>query len=76
VERQWRSTGYDLYAPGFEWPTGVSVGERYAEVCAFVAAVAEALRVKGVSVRDLIDAQSFIWLRFTCGPTLHRPADG
>jgi hypothetical protein len=66
--------GYELYAPGFAWPTGVTVGERYSEMCAFVAAVADGLRAKDVPVLDLIDAQSFLWLRFRWGPSLHAPS--
>lgn len=65
---------YELYAPGFAWPTGVSVGERYAEMCTFVEAVADALRARDVPVLDLIDAQSFLWLRFRWGPSLHAPS--
>ncbi len=65
---------YEVYAPGFAWPKGVTVGERYSEMCAFVSAVADALRTNNVPVRDLIDAQSFIWLRFRWGPSLHATA--
>jgi hypothetical protein len=68
-------TGYELYAPGFKWPEGVSMGERYEEACEFVAAVRDALQAKGVLVRDLIDAQSFIWLRFRFGSILHGSSD-
>ena len=40
------------------------MGEIYAEVCDFVRSVAEELKSHGVPVRDLIDAQSFVWLSF------------
>jgi AAA domain (dynein-related subfamily) len=55
--------GYERYAPGAAWPKG-TMGEIYAEICAFVQAVAEELKEQGVPVQDLIDAQSFIWLSF------------
>lgn len=55
--------GYERYASGRAWPKG-TMGEIYEEVCAFVRAVAEGLKDHGVPVRDLIDAQSFIWLSF------------
>jgi MoxR-like ATPase len=38
-------------------------GERYEMSCEFVRGVADALRGHGVAIRDLIDAQSFIYLR-------------
>jgi hypothetical protein len=47
---------------GVVWPTG-SAGARYERICDFVNAVGEALRSSGVPVRDMIDSQSFIWLR-------------
>lgn len=53
--------GYQSYAPESPWPKG-TMGDVYAGVCDFVQAVAAELRRQGVPVRDLIDAQSFIWL--------------
>lgn len=55
--------GYQRYAPDSAWPKG-SMGEIYAQVCEFVQAVAAELKAQGDPVRDLIDAQSFIWLGF------------
>jgi MoxR-like ATPase len=46
---------------GLEWPKGTA-GERYERICSFVIEVFDALREAGVPVRDLIDAQSFLWL--------------
>lgn len=37
-------------------------GEKYASACEFVAKVRETLLKRGVQARDMIDAQSFIWL--------------
>jgi hypothetical protein len=68
--------GYEHYTRRIEFPSsGCSRGEAYAEVCGFVASIAEALRAHGVPVRDLIDAQSFIWLRFCWGDKVHTAAD-
>ena len=53
--------GYEIYATGEEWPKG-SAGTRYVAVCDFVHAVFEELVSQGVPVRDMIDAQSFVWL--------------
>lgn len=47
---------------GAEWPQG-SAGQRYEAVCALVSEVGEGLKAHGVTVRDLIDAQSFLWLK-------------
>ena len=44
------------------WPKQQG-GELYATVCGFVQAVADALRRQGAPIEDLIDAQSFLWLR-------------
>ncbi|MDQ6884557.1 MAG: AAA family ATPase [Candidatus Dormibacteraeota bacterium] len=55
--------GYEQYAAGTDWPNG-TMGETYTAVCEFVGAVAQELRAKGVPVRDLIDAQSFVWIKF------------
>jgi hypothetical protein len=44
------------------WPRG-SAGERYEVMCEFVQSVREELIRLGVPARDMIDAQSFIWLR-------------
>jgi MoxR-like ATPase len=38
-------------------------GERYEMSCEFVRGVADSLRAHGVAIRDLIDAQSFVYLR-------------
>lgn len=56
--------GYDYYAPRLEWPKGCSLGELYEDVCGFVKSIEQELRERGVPVQDLIDAQSFMWLRF------------
>lgn len=53
----------DAYLGPTAWPSGTA-GERYEGVCAFVAAVRDALAAAGLPVTDLIDAQSFLWLRF------------
>lgn len=50
-----------LEAVGAVWPS-VSGGQRYAEVCALVQQVYHALKEQSVPVRDLIDAQSFLYL--------------
>jgi MoxR-like ATPase len=47
---------------GGEWPEGTA-GQRYEGVCKLVREVASALTAHGVPVRDLIDAQSFLWLK-------------
>lgn len=48
---------------GVDWPTTGTAGSRYATVCEFVLGVQESLRSQGVAVEDMIDAQSFLWLR-------------
>lgn len=70
---------YDRYAPGTDWPGG-SLGEVYGQVCEFVQSVAQEFHAKGLPVKDLIDAQSFIWIKFRStekptvqAPTLARP---
>ena len=55
--------GYKRYAPGTEFPGG-SAGEKYAAVCEFAKEIESALEAGGAPVEDLIDAQSFVWLRF------------
>jgi 5-methylcytosine-specific restriction protein B len=45
-----------------QWPAG-SRGTLYATLCEFVRAVFTDLRQQGAPARDLIDAQSFLWLR-------------
>lgn len=55
--------GYKRYAPGAEFPGG-SAGEKYAAVCEFVKEIESALQSGGAPAEDLIDAQSFVWLRF------------
>jgi MoxR-like ATPase len=47
---------------GAEWPQGTA-GHRYAGVCELVRQAGDALKTHGVPVRDLIDAQSFLWLK-------------
>jgi AAA domain (dynein-related subfamily) len=54
---------YDRYMPGIDWPNG-SLGEIYGEVCEFVQSVADDLRAHDLPVKDLIDAQSLIWIKF------------
>src|SRR5207247_597391 len=44
------------------WPK-LQGGPLYEHVCEFVQAVSDALTAEGVPVRDLIDAQSFLYLR-------------
>jgi hypothetical protein len=44
-----------------DWPRGTA-GERYEQLCRFVGEVFEGLRQAEIPVRDLIDAQSFLWL--------------
>jgi len=65
--------GYELFAPGVEWRKGGG-GRKYAEMCDFVEAVAASLRGQGVPVRDLIDAQSFIWISASDGGSIARNA--
>jgi hypothetical protein len=65
---------FDAYLGPTAWPTGTA-GERYERICAFVAAVHDTLETKGVPVVDLIDAQSFIWLRFE-KPAVAPPGPG
>jgi MoxR-like ATPase len=48
---------------GVDWPTPGTAGSTYSAVCEFVYAVQESLRSQGVAVEDMIDAQSFVWLR-------------
>lgn len=55
--------GYERYAPDSSWPKG-SMGQIYAQMCEFVQAVFAELEAHGVAVRDLIDAQSFVWIGF------------
>lgn len=43
------------------WPRA-SGGKRYAEVCELVRMTAQALKERGVPARDLIDAQSFLYI--------------
>lgn len=59
----------DAYLGPTAWPTGTA-GERYEWVCAFVAAVRDTLKTAGVPVADLIDAESFLWLRFETPPAV------
>ena len=56
-------SAYRRYTPQTEWPVGTR-GQVYAEVCEFVASVAETLKKQGVQLVDLIDAQSFIWIKY------------
>lgn len=65
--------GYEQYAPDVPWPKG-TMGDVYAGVCEFVQAVAAELKRQGVPVRDLIDAQSFIWLSFGAAEAMEEPA--
>lgn len=51
-----------LESLGGEWPHGTA-GQRYAAICELVADVFSQLKAHGVPVADLIDAQSFLWLR-------------
>lgn len=52
-----------------EWPGG-TLGERYEQVVSFVVDVRHALKRQGAPVRDMIDAQSFLYLRETIGESL------
>ncbi len=49
---------------GVDWPATGTAGGRYATVCDFVEGVRESLREQGVRAEDLIDAQSFLWMRW------------
>jgi hypothetical protein len=49
-----------------EWPKG-TLGEVYSEVVDFVNDVGEALERQGAPIQDLIDAQSFLYLREQLG---------
>lgn len=51
-----------------KWPSG-SMGRIYEEVVRFVGDVRTALEVQGAPVQDLIDAQSFLYLREDLAPT-------
>lgn len=51
-----------LEALGGEWPHGTA-GERYAAICRMVMEVFDQLKQHGAPVADLIDAQSFLWMR-------------
>jgi len=53
--------GFETFAQGHEWPKG-SAGTRYVGVCDFVHSVFGELATRGIPVKDMIDAQSFIWL--------------
>lgn len=55
--------GYERYAPDISWPKG-TMGDIYEDVCKFVKSVAGELKKQKVPVKDLIDAQSFIWLKY------------
>jgi hypothetical protein len=65
--------GYQRYAPDSAWPKG-SMGEIYAQMCDFVQAVAAELQRHRVPVRDLIDAQSFVWIGFNTAKEREKPA--
>jgi|SRR5580700_8008806 hypothetical protein len=47
---------------------GCSRAEVDDDVCTFVRAIGDGLRAHGVPVRDLIDAESFIWVRYRLAP--------
>jgi AAA domain (dynein-related subfamily) len=49
---------------GIEWPASGTAGNKYAAVCEFVAGVRDSLREQSVAAEDLIDAQSFLWMRW------------
>ncbi|MBE0429703.1 MAG: AAA family ATPase, partial [Thermoleophilia bacterium] len=55
--------GYEHYAPTASWPKG-TMGEIYSEVCEFVKSVADELKRQKAPIKDLIDAQSFIWTKY------------
>jgi len=50
---------------GIDWPSTGTAGGRYATVCEFVAGVREALLGEDLPVEDMIDAQSFLWIRWS-----------
>lgn len=62
-----------LEALGVRWPSS-SGGRRYAEVCSLVQNTLQALSERGVPARDMIDAQSFLYL--LTGHEPHPNGDG
>lgn len=48
---------------GIDWPATGTAGSKYATVCDFVAGVKESLLAEGLAIDDMIDAQSFLWMR-------------
>jgi len=48
---------------GSDWPSTGTAGSKYATVCDFVAGVKESLLAGDLAVEDMIDAQSFLWMR-------------
>ncbi len=59
--------GYRQYASS-EFSQWTPAGEKYADVCLFMSGVLRELRKHGVPAKDMIDAQSFIWLTRPGGP--------
>ena len=50
---------------GVDWPSAGTAGAKYATVCEFVADVKESLLAAALPVEDMIDAQSFLWVRWS-----------
>lgn len=50
---------------GIDWPSTGTAGSKYATVCDFVAGVKESLLSEDLAVEDMIDAQSFLWMRWS-----------
>ncbi|GIW20820.1 MAG: hypothetical protein KatS3mg065_1116 [Chloroflexota bacterium] len=59
---------------GVPWPPGnLTAGEKYEVICAFMRAVLDRLAEAGLPVTDLIDAQSFVYMRRPTPPPSTRP---
>jgi 5-methylcytosine-specific restriction protein B len=50
---------------GIDWPSTGTAGSKYATVCDFVLSVKESLLDENLPVEDMIDAQSFLWMRWS-----------
>jgi MoxR-like ATPase len=53
---------------GIDWPSTGTAGNRYATVCEFVTGVRDSLLGEGLPIEDVIDAQSFLWMRQSLKP--------
>src|SRR5207248_3331671 len=50
---------------GVDWPSTGTAGTKYTTVCEFVADVKESLVAAALPIEDMIDAQSFLWMRWS-----------